>query len=70
VLGLEHDAHPLRLQPLLEPVGDVGRQPLLQLQAPREVLHHTHQLGEADEAPTRQVGDAGVALERKHVMGA
>src|SRR4051795_4377789 len=44
VLCVEYHAAPLRAEPVLEPVGDLGGQPLLHLQVAGEQVHDACQL--------------------------
>ena len=43
-------------------------QPLLHLQPPRKAVEHARQLGDADDAVARQIGDRRLADDRRHVM--
>jgi hypothetical protein len=54
----------------LEAVGDLHRQPLLQLQLAYEQLDDPGELREADDPLSRQVGDVGDAVEREQVVHA
>jgi hypothetical protein len=58
VLGLEHDTDPLRLELLLNPIGNLGREALLNLKVAREELDDTGELGDADDPLAWQVGDS------------
>jgi hypothetical protein len=68
VLGLQHHADALGRQLVLEPVGDLGGEPLLELQAAGEQLDHPGQLGQAQDAPGGQVADVGHPDERQQVV--
>ena len=68
VLGLDHDADALRLELTLEPVGDLGREPLLDLQRARVVLDDARELRQPDDLVVGQVGDVRHADERQQVV--
>src|SRR5205823_136268 len=51
VLGLDDDEHTPRLQRLLDLLGDLGREPLLDLGPPREGVDQAGQLGQTGDAP-------------------
>ena len=52
----------------LEPVGDLHRHALLDLQAPGEEVHDAGELGQADDPLAGQVADVGHAVEREQVV--
>ena len=52
----------------LQPVGDLRRQPLLDLDRPGEVLDDPRELGQADDPLAREVGDVRDADEREQVV--
>ena len=66
--GIHYDAHALGLQHLVDGVGDLGRQLLLDLQAMAIDLQHPGELGNADHPPARQIGDMGAPDDGHHVM--
>jgi hypothetical protein len=68
VLGLQNDADSLRLQLVLEPAGDLGRQPLLDLERAGEVVDDAGELREAEDPLARQIADVGDADERQQVV--
>jgi hypothetical protein len=68
VRGLHDDRDPQRLDLLPDRFGDLVRQPLLDLQAPREDLDEPRDLAEADHLPVREVGDVAAAEERQQVV--
>ena len=47
MFGFHHDPHTARRYVLLEPVGDLLREPFLHLRTACEQLYHTCQLGQA-----------------------
>jgi hypothetical protein len=47
MLDLHDDTQTARLNLILEPIGDLLRQPFLHLRAAGEELHHPGQLGQA-----------------------
>ncbi|MNX82817.1 hypothetical protein D3C86_1145590 [compost metagenome] len=49
-------------------LGDVLGHALLDLEATREAIHQTRQLGEAHHPVSRQVGDVGAPVEGQHVV--
>ena len=65
---LDHDADPLRLQAILQEMGDLLGQPLLDLQPPCVGLDDARDLREADDPAPRDVGHGGGAEERQQVM--
>lgn len=65
--GNEH-ADPARMQLLLEPVGDLLGQPLLDLRTAREVLDDPGQFGEPQDPLTGQVSNVGDTGEREQMM--
>src|SRR6185312_831757 len=56
------------LQHAVNAVGDLGGQPLLYLQAPPERFDHPRELGDADHALVRQVGNVDGPGDGRHVM--
>jgi hypothetical protein len=54
----------------LEPVGDLRRQPLLDLEMAAEELDHTTELAEPDDPLARQIADVRHPLEREQVVHA
>jgi hypothetical protein len=68
MLGLEHDADPLRRQLLLEPVRNLHGEALLDLKPARKRLDDTRELGEADDALTREVRHVGDSVKRQKVV--
>jgi hypothetical protein len=66
MLGLQHHTDPLRFQFSLQPVGDLGRQTLLDLQVPCEQLEDTPELAEADDP----IGGADSRCARSRETGA
>ncbi len=65
---LDHHAHALRLDDLLDGFGDLRGQPLLHLQAAREDLDQARQLAQPDHFALRNVGDVHLAEEGQQVM--
>ena len=61
-------ATPERLQMLADAVGDLRGQPLLHLQPPGVAVQHAGELGDADDAVARQIGDRRLADDRREVM--
>ena len=59
VLGLQHHPDALGLELGLEPVGDLGGEPLQELQAAGEQLDHPGQLGQPQDPSSREVADVG-----------
>src|SRR5215218_10845097 len=57
VLRLEDDSDSLRLQLTLEPIGDLRREPLLDLEVAAEELDHPAELAEPDDPLARQIAD-------------
>ena len=68
VQRLDDDADAVRLEHLVDGVGDLRGQLLLDLQAPGVDLDHAGELADADHAAAWHVGDFGVADDRRHVM--
>ena len=68
VLGLDHHGDAARLQDLVDRGRDLRGQVLLRLQAPRVDVDQPRDLGQADDAPDRHIGDMRLAGERHHVM--
>ncbi len=68
MLGLNHHAHAVGLEHVLDGLGDLGGELFLDLQAMGEALHHPRQLGDAHHAVGRQVADMGAAHHRQHVV--
>src|SRR5262249_57999801 len=66
--GLDHHRHALRLQRLVDGLGDLRRHGLLGLQAPGEHLDHAGKLGDTDDAVGREISYMRLADERDHVM--
>lgn len=65
---LHHHRHAARLQDLLDRHGNLLRQPLLQLQPPREHLRDPRELGEAEDLAVGNVADVHTAGERDEVV--
>jgi hypothetical protein len=68
VLGVQHHADPLGFQFTIQPVGDLLGEPFLHLRSGREVLDHSGELGQPEDAVVGQVADVGDAGERQQVM--
>ena len=57
MLGLEYHPNALGLELPLEPVGDLGAKPLLDLEIAAEELDNTAELAEPDDPLARQIAD-------------
>ena len=68
VAGFDHHRDALRLEVVPDAVGDLCGQPLLDLQAAGEAVEHAGELGDSDDAVGRQIGDRGLADDRRHMM--
>jgi hypothetical protein len=55
---------------VLKPVGDLGRQPFLNLKIAAEELDNTAKLAEPDDPLAGQIADVGHARERQQVVRA
>src|SRR3954452_18465527 len=64
----DDDADALRGESLHQEIGDLLRQPLLDLQPPGVHLDHARDLREADDAAVRDVRDVGRPEERQEVV--
>ena len=65
---LNRDGDTIGLQAVHHDVGDLGGEPLLQLRAPGDGVDQPRELGDADHAPARHVGDMRRAAEREEVV--
>ena len=63
-----HHADAQRLGGFLNRLGNLYRQPLLHLQAPREDFHQPRHFAQADHLALRNVRDVYLAEERQHVV--
>ena len=68
VTGLQDHRDAVRLQHVVDGVGDLRSQALLDLQPARVHVHHPGQLADPHHATARQVGDVGAADDRHHVV--
>jgi hypothetical protein len=68
VAGLDDDRDAARLQHVVDRVGDLRRQLLLDLQPARIGIHDPRKLADADDAPVRQIGDVRAPDDRHHVV--
>src|ERR1700722_4617154 len=68
VPGLDHHAHSLGINRILNGIGDLPCKPLLHLQAPGKDLHQPGYLAQADHLALRDVGHVDLAEKRQHVM--
>ena len=68
VLGLDHDADALGLEPLGEVLGDLGREALLGLGTSGEELHRTRELRQPEDPRAGQVAHVGHAGEGQQVV--
>ncbi len=68
MLGLDHHPDARGLQDVLDRLGDLGGQLLLDLQPAGEAVDHPRQLGDAHHPVGRQVADVGAADHRQHVV--
>src|SRR6185437_2821329 len=68
VRRLDHHRDAARLQHVLNGVGDLRRQLLLDLQALGIGVHHPGELADADDAGARKVGDVGTADDRAEMV--
>src|SRR5690606_33589355 len=66
--GLDHDGDALRMEVFPDAVGDFGSETFLHLQAAGETVEHAGELGNADHAVGRQIGDRSLADDRRHMM--
>ena len=66
--GADHDGDALGASASLDGVGDLRRERLLHLQPAREDVDDACELGQADDAPVRNVGDVRDAGERRDVV--
>src|ERR1700738_234265 len=66
--ALDHHAHALRLENVLDGFGDLGSEFLLDLQPTGEPVHHPRQLGDTHHLVRRQVADVRATDHRQHVM--
>ena len=65
---LDDHRHPARIEHLLDGVGDLRRQPLLDLQALGEDLDHPGELRDADDPAVGEIADPDPADDRRDVM--
>ena len=68
VLGFEHDADPLGREMLLQPVGDLLRQPFLHLEVAREQRDDARELRQPHDACVGDVPDVRDSRERQQVV--
>src|SRR5262249_982080 len=66
--GLDDHADALREERIVERLGDLSRQPLLDLEAAAEHLDEARQLREAKDLPVRNVRDVRLAEEGQEMM--
>jgi hypothetical protein len=70
VLRFDDHTDPARLELGLDPVRDLGGEPLLDLKVPGEEVNGPPELRKADDPSGRQVGNVRRALEGQQMMGA
>ena len=63
----DDDADAARLEVLFDRLGDLPRQPLLNLQPARETVDQPRQFADADDL-AGQITNARLAVERQHVV--
>jgi hypothetical protein len=68
VPGLHDDTHPVRVQRVVEGLGDLLRQPLLHLKSAAEHFNNARYLAQADDLPVRDIRDMRPAEEWQHVV--
>jgi hypothetical protein len=68
VFGFEDHPDALGLELVVEPVGHLLGEPLLDLEASGEMRHDPGQLGQPEDPVPGEVSDVGHALEGKQVM--
>ena len=68
MLGFHDDTQTARRNLILEPVGDLLRQPFLHLGAAGEHLDHPGEFGQPENPFAGQVTDVGHADDGQHVM--
>src|SRR4051794_24790668 len=66
--SLDNHADALRLENVVDRVGDLRGHLFLDLQAPGVDVHHAGQLGDADHAAVWNVSNPGPPDDRRHVM--
>src|SRR5215207_1012912 len=66
--GLDDDRHSTRLEHLVDRVGDLGREPLLDLQPPCIGIDDARELRDSHNTAPRQVADVHGALNGCHVV--
>src|SRR4051794_30681983 len=67
MMRAQDHARAARLEMLLDRRRDLPRHPLLDLQTPRETVHQTRQLADADHA-SREISDRGRSVKRQEVV--
>ena len=65
MLGLQDDADARGFELLLQPAGDLLRQPLLDLQVACEELDDASELRQPEDPVPREVADMGDPVERE-----
>ena len=68
VLRLDHDHHAQGIERLLDAILDLHGQPLLDLQAAGEDIHHPRDLAQAGNIMLRDIGHVRLAKEGQHMM--
>ncbi len=68
MIRLDHHRHPARVQHLLDGIGDLRCQLLLNLKPLGIGIHHAGQLGNADDAPARQIRHMRPPHDRHHMV--
>ena len=68
MIGLDHHAHAVRLQGLLQRVRDLVGQALLHLEPPGEHLHDPRDLAQSEQSSLGNIGDVRLSEERQHVV--
>ena len=66
--ALDDDAHAVRRGNVHDFVGDLGREPFLNLQPPCKTIHDPCELAQAEDFLVRDIADVAFAEERKHVV--
>ena len=69
VCGLDHHGDTARLQHLLDRVGDLRGELLLDLQALGIALHHPGELADPHYPPMRQIGHVGSKVRSSIAIG-
>src|SRR3546814_20883057 len=67
MLRVDDDRDAVRVEIVPDAARDLGGQPLLHLQPPRITIEHARELGNADDAVERQIGDRRLRSEERRV---